>query len=476
MQRQAAWSARIPTQFGIDFAIFGAKLYTKPTNPREIDMRATKMALAVGCSALLLSALAAAPGAQETPRKRAPIIRVYSTNGAYVLHTTSYVSPVIEVSENAYVFAVSTDLDGQIQVLQPDFPGISVRVQARKQLKLPNFFTGFGPNDGNSYYSTAGYSGYGNYGYDGFPDTRGTVIALASRAPFNLERIESNGDWNMSAIRRLIDNRDPELAARALASYLGAKDEPIGWDVMRFAGGRNYNRAYAYDAYSSCNLYGFSYGYGPAIAARFFQATSTVQLLRSRGQKATIGYDFCGFPYVIVRSSSLAGKFPGVRPPRNPGDTSRVIPVGRFPHGTPRHPIESGSKAGPEKVFPLPQRDGFPQMGDVTITAPRGRRAEPGQTLQGYRPSPGTSSAPQGRLPIERVTTPRLEPASSTGTTQPVRESRPETRSAPPPPSRVPDATPRQAPPPPAPVVREAPRSPPPVTRSEPLKPVPSKP
>jgi hypothetical protein len=441
-------------------------------------MRATKMAsVVVGCSALVLSALAAAAGAQEKVSQRAPTIRVYSTNGSYALQTTSYVTPVIEVSENAYVFAVSMDLDGQIRVLHPDFPGISVRLESRKQLKLPNFFAGFGQqNDGVPYgrYSTASYSRYDTHS-DGFPDARGTVIALASRAPFNLERIESDGDWNMSTIRRLLEGRGPESAAQALASYLGAKDEPIGRDFMRFAGGQNYNNAYAYGGYSSCDLYGFSYG--PTLAARFFQASSTISLLRSRGQQATIGYDFCGFPYVIVRSHSLAGTFPGVRPPRSPGDTSSVIPIGRLPHGTPRHPIESGSKAAPQRIFPLPQREGLPQMGDVTITAPKGRRGEPGQTLQGYRPSSGTSSAPQGRLPVERVTTPRLEPAASSGTqgTQPVRESRPETRSAPPPPSRVPDATPRQAPPPPAPVVREAPSSPPPVTRSEPLQPAPSR-
>jgi hypothetical protein len=435
------------------------------------------MASAVGCSALLFCALSAVSGAQEQEKvnQRAPSIRVYSTNGSYALQTTSYVTPVIEVSENAYVFAVSMDLDGQIQVLHPDFPGISVRVQSRKQLKLPNFFAGFGrQNDGFGYgrYNTAGYSRYSSSS-DGFPDARGTVIALASRAPFNLERIESDGDWNMAAIRRLIEGRSPESAAQALAAYLGAKDEPIGRDFMRFAGGRNYNNAYAYGGYSSCDLYGFSYG--PTLAARFFQASSTIQLLRSRGQRATIGYDFCGLPYVIVRSSGLAGGFPGtVRPPRNPGDTSSVVPRDRIPKGKPRHPIDAEAKSAPQGIFPFPRREG--QMGDVTITAPKGRRYEPGQPLQGFHSTPGTSSPPQGRMPIERVTTPRTEPSASSGTqgSRPVRESRPETRSAPPPPSRVPDATPRQAPPPPPPVVREAPRSSPPV-RSEPLQPVPSK-
>jgi hypothetical protein len=435
-------------------------------------MRAMKLASAAGTSALLLCALASASGAQERARQRAPIIRVYSSNGSYALQTTSYVTPVIEVSENAYVFAVSMDVDGHIQVLHPDFPGISVRMLAHKQLKLPSFFAGFARrNAGDGYYSSAGYSGYSNYD-DDYPDSRGTVIALASRAPFNLELIESDGDWNISTIRRQIEGRSPESAAQALARYLGAEGEPIGRDFMRFAGGRNYNSgySYAYGAYSSCDLYGYSYA--PTLAARYFQANTTIGLLRQRGQRATVGYDVCGFPFVIFQPSSLAGGFrpPGTRPPQSPGDTT-VFPKSRLPHGFPRRPTGSGANAAPLGIFPLPQRAGLPQIGDVTIKAPTGRRSEPGQIIQGYRPQTGTMSAPQGRIPIERVTTPRAEPAAATGV-QPVRDYRPEPRSAAPPPSRVPDA-PRQAPPPPTPVVHErpsAPPPPPPTTKSEPAR------
>src|SRR5665811_1988758 len=170
--------------FGIDFANLYREIVYKQ---REVDMRATKLAAAVGTSALLLCVFAAASGAQQRARQRAPIIRVYSSNGAYALQTASYVTPVIEVSENAYVFA------------------------------------GFArPNGGSSgYYSSAAYSSYGNYD-DGYMDSRGTVMALASRAPFNLDLIESGGDWNISAIRRLIEGRSPESDEQALASYLGA--------------------------------------------------------------------------------------------------------------------------------------------------------------------------------------------------------------------------------------------------------------
>ena len=418
-------------------------------------MRAAKLASAVGTSALLLCALASASGAQ-----RAPIIRVYSSNGAYTLATTSYVTPVIEVSENAYVFAVSMDVDGQIQVLQPDFPGISVRMLAHKRLNLPNFFTGFSrQSDRATYYSTSGYSGYDSYSdsyyNDGYLDSRGTVIALASRVPFNLDLIASGGDWDMATIRRLIDNRTPQMAAQSLANYLGVKGEPIGRDYLRYGGGRNYNSGYNYaNGYSSCDVFGYSYA--PTLASRYFQASNLIAQLRQRGQRATIAYDTCGFPFVVFQGSS--GQYGGTRPPNPRGDTA-LIPRSRLPDrgkGRPRVP-QSASRPVPEGVFPIPQRAELPQMGDVTIKAPKGRRSEPGQFLQGYRDQAGTMSAP-GRVPIERVSTPRTDPTAATGA-MPVRESRPEPRVSAPPPTRAPDPPRESAP---APVVRDRPSTPPP--------------
>src|SRR5258706_7632111 len=180
--------------------------------PKGVDMKTTKLA-AVCSSAFLLFILASTSGGQENSNRRPPAIRVYSSNGSYALETTSYVTPVIEVGENAYVFAVAEDADGQIQVLHPDFPGISVRMLAHKQVKLPNFFAGFAAPSRS--YQPVMYSGDVAYD-DGFMDSRGTVIALASRAPFNLERIESGGDWDMSAVRNTIVNQEPHIAAPAL--------------------------------------------------------------------------------------------------------------------------------------------------------------------------------------------------------------------------------------------------------------------
>jgi hypothetical protein len=439
-------------------------------------MRTAKLAAVVGASAFLLCVVASASGAQERASQRAPSIRIYSTNGSYALETTSYVTPVIQVSENAYVFAVSMDVDGQIQVLHPDFPGISVRMLAHKPINLPNFFAGFAQQRGGGYYSGSSYAGYSAYddgytGYsaydDGYMDSRGTVIALASRAPFNLERIESGGDWNMSAIRLLIENRTPQMAAQSLANYLGAKGEPIGRDFLRFAGFGNHNSYYAYNPYSACDSF-YGFGLGQIRQAQVF---SQINYFRQRGQAARIvGFDLCGVPIIVPTGSTFVeSRFPQTRRPRNPGDTT-VFPKGRFPvEGVPHHPPRSSAKSAPEGIFPLP-RSGLPQMGDVTITAPRARRGEP-LRIPDYGSQP--MSVTQGRVPIERVTTPRIEPAA-TGA-QPVREYRPEPRAEAPPPARAP-GSPRESPPP-APVVHERPSTPPPpAPRAEtPSRPPPSR-
>src|SRR5437773_6416786 len=145
-------------------------------------MRTETMAPTLGISALMLCALAAPSAAQERVSQRAPTIRVYSENGGDVVGTTTYVTPAIQVSENAYVFAVAMDLDGQIQVLHPDMPGISVRIAAHRQLRLPNFFTGFAQQ--NRYDGI--YSSVTSPRYYGNLDSLRTVIALASRVLFNL--------------------------------------------------------------------------------------------------------------------------------------------------------------------------------------------------------------------------------------------------------------------------------------------------
>jgi hypothetical protein len=410
-------------------------------------MRTKRLAAAAGYSGLLLCLLVSTSAAQERARQNAPIVRVYSENGAGVV--SSYVRPAIHVSEDAYLFAVMIDLDGHIQVLHPDFPGISVRIQSRKLLHLPNFFAGFNDQRVGSRYSLAS-SSYTRTG-SGLDDSRGTVIALASRAPFNLELIEADGDWNMTAIRRIIEYRSPEAAAQMLAQYLGAKGEPVGRDYMRFAGGRQ--SYYAYSDLDYCGYGGYN-GYGAlAYYARFAE-------LRASGLRPVIiGYDRCGIPLIVAATVGPNGGFrplPVVRPPK---DTT-IFPKSHYPQGTIPRPVAEG-------VFPIPQRSGLQQIRDVTITAPSGRRAEPREILEQFRSQPGASSMPErARTPIDRTTPTGRTESAATGGMRPT--YRPEPRvNAPSEPVRVPE---RAREPAPAPVVHERPSQPSaPAPRAEPV-------
>jgi len=416
-------------------------------------MRTKRLASVAGSSALLLCLLATASQAQDRTRQRAPIIRVYSQNGPGVV--SNYVTPAIEVSENSYVFAVMMDLDGRLQVLHPDFPGISVRVQSRKQLRLPNFFAGFNQPYRGSQYGMANYDGYSDTGND----VRGTVIALASRAPFNLELVEADGDWNLAALRQLLEGRSPEGAAQALARYLGAKGEAIGHDYMRFAGQRrSYYASNGYDDYAYCGYGGYGYS---AFGGGFYRADafSRIAQLQAVGLRPFIvGYDSCGLPIVVVAPFSRGGTLP-LPLPRPRRDTT-VFPKSHFPQGSPRRPVTADNT--PVGIFPYSQRAALPQAGDVTITAPKGRRAEPREILDQFRPQPGvTGLQERPRTPVERANP--SEPAA-TGM-RPVFRPDPLV-SAPSQPMRVPERMREPAPAPaPAPVVHErpaAPSSPPP--------------
>jgi len=261
-------------------------------------MRALKVVLAACAAAVVLGVLAI-PGQAQQSTRRPPMIRVYSTSGADVINTSTYVEPQINLSENAYVFAVEMDLDGQIQVLHPDFPGLSVKISAHTQLRLPNFFAGFNqavPEAG--VYTSAQFQRYSPYG--GYQDTRGTVLALASRAPFNLDPISSGDDWNITALRRLMENRTPLEAINVLANYLGAKGEPIGRDFMRFAGGATNRYAYAdYAYYSPCDFY-----YGS-----FYGALGFTQTWRDEGwmilRRGGLTLEFFPYPDLDPAESSF---------------------------------------------------------------------------------------------------------------------------------------------------------------------------
>ena len=399
-------------------------------------MRAARAASAAAGAALLIALLASPSSAQDRERRGAPNVRVYSQNGPGV--ESNYVTPAIEVSEDAYVFAVSMDLDGQIQILHPAFPGISVRILQHKQLRLPNFFAGFSHSNG-TFDASGGYASYSDYG-GGENDSRGTVIALVSRAPFNLERVETDGDWNISVLRRLIEYRTPGSAAQALASYLGAKGEPIGRDYMRFAPARR--TYYASNALYGCDLY--YGGYNPSLAFSRLAMLNQVSQMQHGGQSVIIaGYDFCGMPILVYGPSRSITAFRPRTPLGNPGDTMGAR--NRLPHSIPRSDPQAGNapRAAAIGYFPITRRAEPPRMGDVTIPPER------------------------TRAPVERTAPTRAEPTVIG--TQPVREySRPVLREAPPAPRSEPTRGPERSPPPPPP-----PRAPPPVAQERPASPPP---
>jgi hypothetical protein len=407
-------------------------------------MRGSKAVSVLGVAFLLVGVLTSPSAAQQGSSRGAPNIRVYSRSGVGVV--SNYVEPAIQVSENAYVFAVSQDLDGQIQVLQPDFPGISVRIASRRELKLPNFFAGF--TDGRSGVGTAYGRNVGDARFMGHTtdenDTRGTVIALASRAPFNLDRIASGGDWNISAIRGLIQYRSPTAAAQALAAYLGAKGEPIGRDYMRFAGGRqsNYASSYLgdeYACYSNSSIYALS-------------VVSRINTLRAAGQRVSIvGYDYCGMPIVVWGPSGHGRVFQPADPlPVDTGDSRN-----RLGHGTPPrsgHPAKTEAALG---FFAPPRHATPPQAGDVTVTAPapprRGR--DPREVLRELQ-NEGNGSAFPDRDRTPRETPPTPHTAAPAIGAEPVRSfnySPPVLRQAPPRTEPTPSAPPRAATPAPPP-------------------------
>ena len=421
-------------------------------------MRAIKVGFGFAALALLLG-LTTSPAGAQGARRGPPIIRIYSDNGVDYVGTTSYITPRIELSENAYVFAVEMDMDGQIQVLHPDFPGLSVRIPANRSLRLPNFFAGFNSSRyGGSAYA-ASYGGYPDYGND---DSRGTIIVLASRVPFNLEKIESGGDWDVSAIRRLIENRSPLDAAAVMAQYLGQAGEPLGRDYLRFDGGRASGYPYyasGYGYYSSCaGLYGYSAL--PLYAFQQLQAFAFYSRARGSGRGIQlVGFDACGSPIYINTGGFTNGQptpighFP---PPRGRGDTT-VFPKSRMP----RTPVPRGGTTvfanTLDEGMPVTRQGALPRMGDVTVKAPTRGRGEPGVYLQDYS---GGLVAPQGRMPVERVIVPRGAVSGGGIQSVPITRRDPIVESAP---VRAPVIHERPSTPPPPPPPRSEP-----TTRSDP--------
>jgi hypothetical protein len=406
-------------------------------------MRVTKLALGLGAAMITSQALA---GVAEAQKRKAPRIDLTTSLGSSV--ASNYIEPAVTLSEDAYVFVISVDIDRDVQVLHPTETGIAVKMAARRQLHLPRFFAGYGGNGGYSNVSGGSYD-YGS----GYSDTRGTMIALASRRPFRLSNISVGGDWDVLMLQRLVDGRDPEAAAVMLAKVLGEPGEPIGRDVYRFAGGRRYyNSFYSNSAYYDCSyLYGslgFARGFNTGRSINFFRAG---QLQQAGFVVAFAGYDACGQPVFDVYPRSFVGT-PGTpgRPP-----ATGVFPSGRIPSVAPRNPLKDTVGSVITGARPTPGR--YAGQNDAS-TPPMTRVPDAGSVSERPHPrSEGTTVSERPRVPAatpaperaaprhsppapERVSTPRPVPER---TSAPVYTPPPERASPPPPPPPPPRAEPR---------------------------------
>lgn len=388
-------------------------------------MQLVRLLTTLGLAGISLASLTGDAGAQD---ERAPRIRVSRAMGSVA---SSYVEPSIGLSEDAYVLAISVDVDRNIRILHPEYPGIAVKMNSSRDLYLPRFFTGYGGRERGMNARSGGYVSSYYDGFDaGYSDTRGTVIALASRRPFNFDAITTNGDWNLAAVSRLIAGRDPRSAASALADRLGARGEEIGSGVYRFAGeSRTYATLYNTTSYR-CNPYYGALGYSRGIS--LFRAA---QLRRAGYQVTFIGIDACGEPRYAVHSRGLAEN-PGRRPP-----AVGAFPRPRTPAQRPRNPAtgrtrtdDSTSASGrptrgytePERVtqkfFPSPDRTAERNRAANARAAERNRVGNPRTTERNpvtstrnaeRNPAANTQRRPaaSGAFPTRARATPSLQRA-----------------------------------------------------------------
>jgi hypothetical protein len=352
-----------------------------------------KLGAVLGLGAIAITASTMAAQTQRAPR-------ISISTGSYA---SNYIEPRINLSEDAYMLVISVDLDRTVRVLHPELPGITVRMNAQRNLHLPRFFAGFVETQRNT---TSPYGNYASssFSYDpGYSDTRGTIIALASRRPFNLDAVVANGDWDMSAFEWIIRDRDPQSAATALAQHLGARGEPIGRDFYRFAGrGHNYTSLYN-ASYYGCNPNYTTLAYYPGYPG--INSFRAGQLQQAGYNVRFIGVDACGFPRYTVDQQSLV-----TRPTRPPA--VGAFPPSRRPNSTPSRNPASGSPAPNGTVGTSTQSTGFPEARVIPRTVPSDRTADrqfPSDRAQ----QPARGSFPERTRPTPAEPRERAEPAKS---------------------------------------------------------------
>jgi len=363
-------------------------------------MRVTRVGFAVRCAVISCFLLAGAANGQAG-RRNAPAIHLTTALGGAVV--SNYIEPSISLGEDSYVFVISIDLDRTVRVLHPDGPGLSVKMTSGRRLHLPRFFAGFA-DDGFTSRAGLGYAAFDGFG-SGYTDSRGTLIGLASRKPFNLSAITLGGDWDLDALRQLVDDREPYAAASALARYLGARGEPIGRDVHRFAGGRHfYNTSYASRSYYDCASYYGSLGYARAFSSGYAISYFRAAQFREAGYVVRfLGVDACGRPQFIVYPHAVAGPLPA-RPP-----ATGAFPEKRLPVVVPRNPTRDGVVTG-RTIGTRPQTPDRYTEREVPM-APPARATEPRRTVEKFHPQPATGTIyERPRVPRETAPAPARAP------------------------------------------------------------------
>lgn len=267
---------------------------------------------------LFTAALFSVPPADA--QQSAPRVRLAT------LQTTTMgtVAPSISLSEPAYILAVAIDNGGQIEVLSPTLPGDAIRFEAAKSIRFPEFHSGFS--------SVSNYGVYGSryrrsaFAGDGDLGTRGSVLVIASRTPFDFAAISDGVDWNEEALRRIMRFKAPAEAVTALGRALTEKGQTFGHDYVYF--GRSGYSQFASNSFRSDNNcfmdYSFS-PYGYSNFAGYYRVSGASYggiILAGYGmgglRLVQFGSDVCGRPhYMLVPVPTL--------PP--PPDTTKVDSV-----------------------------------------------------------------------------------------------------------------------------------------------------
>jgi hypothetical protein len=357
----------------------------------------------------------------------APRIRIVIPPATYA--STRFVDASFHVSEDAYVFVVAVDLDGQLRVVYPEAPDQTGFAARSTPMRLTRFFGGFGgPRTGAWSRYEARYSPMQRISPFG---GGGVLLAIASDRPLQYDRlIGGDGDWDEQQLAQIVFDQSLPGAAHALGRALVLTGQEYNTDYTTFAGRRSLGgyTTLASSSYDGCSFsYGYSsfdsFGYGGGFPSyESVPATRFVGFFRQGGQTyaryANVGP--CSRP--VYHDVPVATPVP-TRPDTTKHDSSATQRPRRFPDA-PRFPsvtAENGDGA-PRRLSP-PDAHGTARERPVIASGLRFRPPEQVPSDAGAlsrRMSPrGFSDSPARRVPVSsdgpvmRRATPRNDNAET---------------------------------------------------------------